>query len=102
MQIERFTNQDMIDVHGNMFFYREMYKGNHGDIFPRAKDLIRRGEVIDKIRFGSEQQARKLQTPYLIANISKMIVDIPTLFINRSLGKVITSLEADADEDLDI
>lgn len=102
MQIERFTNQDMIDVHGNMFFYREMYKGNHGDIFPRAKDLIRRGEVIDKIRFGSEQQARKLQTPYLIANISKMIVDIPTLFINRSLGKVITSLEADTDEDLDI
>ena len=102
MQIERFTNQDMIDVHGNMFLYREMYKGNHGDIFPRAKDLIRRGEVIDKIRFGSEQQARKLQTPYLIANISKMIVDIPTLFINRSLGKVITSLEADADEDLDI
>lgn len=102
MQIERFTNQDMIDVHGNMFFYREMYKGNHGDIFPRAKDLIRRGEVIDKIRFGSEQQARKLQTPYLIANISKMIVDIPTLFINRSLGKVVTSLEVDADEDLDI
>ena len=50
MQIERFTNQDMIDVHGNMFFYREMYKGNHGEIFPRAKDLIRRGEVIDKIR----------------------------------------------------
>src|SRR5699024_8806017 len=99
MQIERFTNQDMIDVHGNMFFYREMYKGNHGDIFPRAKDLIRRGEVIDKIRYGSEQQARKLQTPYLIANISKMIVDIPTLFINRSLGKVVTSLQTEQFED---
>ena len=99
MQIERFTNQDMIDVHGNMFFYREMYKGNHGDIFPRAKDLIRRGEVIDKIRYGSEQQARKLQTPYLIANISKMIVDIPTLFINRSLGKAITNLQTEQFED---
>ena len=104
MQIERFTNQDMIDVHGNMFFYREMYKGNHGEIFPRAKDLIRRGEVIDKIRYGGEQQALKLQTPYLVANISKMIVDIPTLFINRSLGKVVTSLkneQFDDEDDLD-
>lgn len=98
MLLESFSNNDITDVHGDMFFYRKMYRGNHAEIFERAKDLVEKGEAVDAIRFGSQSRASKLQTPYIVANVSKMIVDIPTTFINRSLGDVVTAINKDIED----
>ena len=98
MLLETFSNQDIIDVHGDMFFYRSMYRGEHAKIFERAKDLVDKGEAVDAIRFGSQSRASKLQTPYIVANVSKMIVDIPSTFINRSLGDIVTTVNKEYDD----
>lgn len=98
MLLETFSNQDIIDVHGDMFFYRSMYRGDHAKIFERAKDLVEKGEAVDAIRFGSQRRASKLQTPYIVANVSKMIVDIPSTFINRSLGDIVTTVNKEYDD----
>lgn len=65
MLLETFSNTDITDVHGDMFFYRKMYRGNHAEIFERAKDLVEKGEAVDAIRFGSQRRASILQTPYI-------------------------------------
>ncbi|MGW7932830.1 hypothetical protein ACWEWU_14510 [Staphylococcus xylosus] len=108
MKLESFTKDDMLKIHGNMYLYRNLYKGSHSEVFPRAKNLIETGEIIDRIKYG-DSKAINIQTPYLIVNVAKMIVDIPSLFIRRSLGTMKTNYEAlkdssdsiEEDEDID-
>ncbi|MGW7932317.1 hypothetical protein ACWEWU_11720 [Staphylococcus xylosus] len=92
MKLESFTKEDMLKIHGNMYLYRDLYNGKHSTLFGRAKELIQQGEIIDRIEHG-ESKAINVQTPYIVANICKLIVDIPTLFINRSLGNMKTNYE---------
>lgn len=96
-EITRFTHDDIVETHGDMYMYRNLYNGLHELVFPRAEDKVKRGEMMARIEHGGNQAA-KLQTPYIIANISKMIVDIPTLFINRSIGKVVTTISEEYED----
>src|SRR5699024_11420217 len=60
------------------------------DVCSSDLDLINRGEIIDFLEHG-EQVATNVRTPYLIANISKIICDVPALLISRSIGDVLTN-----------
>ncbi len=67
------------------------------EVFPRAKQLIRQGEIIGRINHGS-MNSSDMKVPYVIANVSKMIVDVPAMFINRSLGNVLTTKQKEFEE----
>ncbi|NKD48190.1 hypothetical protein [Mammaliicoccus sciuri] len=99
--LKSFTQEEITETHGDMFLYRDLYDGRHSKLFDRAKALIEQGEIIDRIEYG-DVKAQNVQTPYIVVNISKMIVDIPTLFITRSMGKLQTNYpinEIEDDED---
>ncbi|WP_239733127.1 hypothetical protein [Mammaliicoccus sp. J-M41] len=100
-ELKSFTQEEITEIHGDMFLYRDLYDGRHSKLFDRAKAMIEQGEIIDRIEYG-DVKAQNVQTPYIVVNISKMIVDIPTLFITRSMGKLQTNYpinEIENDED---
>lgn len=100
-ELKSFTQEEITETHGDMFLYRDLYDGRHSKLFDRAKALIEQGEIIDRIEYG-DVKAQNVRTPYIVVNISKMIVDIPTLFITRSMGKLQTNYpinEIEDDED---
>lgn len=91
LEWKHFDKQTIVDVHGDMYYYRDLYEGNHHKIFPRAQHLIEQGEIIDVYSTKDEMVNRNVRTPYLMANISRMIVDVPTTFATRSIGQVKTN-----------
>lgn len=97
-ELKSFTQDEITETHGDMFLYRDLYDGRHSKLFDRAKALIDQGEIIDRIEYG-DVKAKNVQTPYIVVNISKMIVDIPTLFITRSMGKLQTNYPINEIED---
>lgn len=95
--MENFKKSDIEKVHGDVEFYRNLYEGKHSQIFERAKNLVEKGEITDRIQYG-EARAKNIRTPYIVANVSKVIVDIPTLFISRSLGELKTNYPTSLEE----
>ncbi len=91
---DKFDEQTIKDTHENIYFYRDLYEGDHAKLFSRARDLIEKGEIIDSLVEGPKK-AQNVQTPYIIANIPKIIAEIPAMFISRSIGAITTSLSAD-------
>ncbi|UAK17566.1 hypothetical protein [Sporolactobacillus terrae] len=83
--------------HGHVWFYRDLYEGKHADLFPRAKNLIDKGEITDQIMRG-RHYAQNVQTPYIIANISKLIPEIPAMLVSRSIGKISSSIHSDSEQ----
>lgn len=86
----KFDKEVIKEKHDDMYFYRDLYDGKHASIFPRAKELISKGEIIDILQYG-EYNAKNVMTPYLMLNICKIIVDTPSLLISRGIGKVKTN-----------
>lgn len=91
LEWKQFDKQTIVEVHGDMYYYRDLYEGNHHELFPRAQHLIQQGEIIDVYSTKDEMVNKNVRTPYLMANISKMIVDVPTTFATRSIGQVKTN-----------
>ncbi|UOB21504.1 hypothetical protein [Macrococcus armenti] len=87
---KKFDKDFIKNKHDDMYFYRDLYDGKHANIFPRAKELISKGEIIDILQYG-EYNAKNVMTPYLMLNICKIIVDTPSLLISRGIGKVKTN-----------
>lgn len=95
----KWNKKIVTDIHGNVYFYRDLYDGNHSELFPRAKRLIETGEIIDNIIEGA-RVAQNVQTPYIMANVCKIIPEIPAMLVARSIGQVkssITSTQAQND-----
>lgn len=84
------TDKTIKSKHGNIKRYRQLYLGEHSQMFQRAKELIEKGEITDQIAYG-HSKAKQVQTPYLVANVSKMIVDIPATLVSRAVGKATSS-----------
>ncbi len=98
---KKFDESVIEKTHGKIHFYRDLYEGNHSKLFSRAKELIEKGEIVDVIIYGT-QKSQNVKTPYIIANISKLIPEIPAMLVSRSIGNIQTSIssdEYDAEED---
>jgi len=64
---QMFGKQTIKDVHGDMFYYRDLYEGRHHEIFPRAINLIDRGEIVDVYADKKGNQSPKnVRTPYIM------------------------------------
>lgn len=91
---KKFDKDVITKVHDDMYYYRKLYKGRHAELFPRAIHLIEKGEIVDNLRHG-EHRGKNVTTPYLMLNVCKMIVDVPTLLITRSIGQMKTNFPAE-------
>lgn len=91
---EKFDAEVIKKTHGDIFYYRDLYEGKHSEIFPRAKELIEKGEITDNIMYGT-QRAQNVQTPYIVANVCKLIPEIPAMLVSRSIGNIVSSLSVD-------
>src|SRR5690606_19737933 len=94
---KQFDRSTIEKTHGRLYFYRDLYEGNHSTLFSRARDLIKKGEIVDNLLEGPVQ-AQNVQTPYVIANVSKLIPEIPAMLVSRSIGRLGTSLKKDANQ----
>ncbi|OAK70087.1 hypothetical protein [Lederbergia galactosidilytica] len=90
----KFDEEVIKKTHGKIYFYRDLYEGNHANLFSRAKDLIEKGEIVDEIIYGT-QKSQNVKTPYIIANISKLIPEIPAMLVSRSIGNIQTSISSE-------
>jgi len=88
--LKAFSKKQMMELHGDMWLYRDLYKGKHANHFNRAKQLIEKGEIVDYLE-GGKREAVNVRTPYLVVNISRIICDIPALLISRSLDDIKTN-----------
>ena len=91
---EKWNEKIVKEKHGDLYFYRDLYEGKHSKLFPRAQKLIENGDVIDVIERG-KADAKNVQTPYIVANVSKLVPEIPATLISRTIGKITTSLDND-------
>lgn len=88
-----------------MGYYRDLYEGNHENIFPRAQQLaqeasITKAEIRNKRirahrRYLSKQPAKTAQTHYVMVNFSSTIAELPADLINRALGNISADSETD-------
>lgn len=88
----KFDDKIEQSVHDDLHFYRRLYHGEHSDVFQRAIDLKKNGEIIDQAQ-GGQLHAQRVQVPYIMANLSKIIPEIPATFVSRSIGKVKTAFD---------
>lgn len=86
-----------------MLYYRSLYDGDHADIFPRAKMVgaDRRTKWRRKSLKEWEQTHETIQSnhPYIVANFSCLVAEVPADLINRALGNV--SADVEEGEELD-
>lgn len=94
---QRFDKEFMIEQHGDFYYYRDLYNGDHSKLFPRAINLIEKGEIVENLRYGANK-GKNVTTPYIMANVCKWIVDTPTNFIVRAIGDVRTNFPADKEQ----
>lgn len=86
-----FGRETIKAIHGDMYYFRDLYEGNHHEIFPRAVNLIKRGEIVDVYADDKGGSPKNVRTPYIMFNISKIIADIPAMFVSRSIGQFKTN-----------
>jgi hypothetical protein len=83
-----FSDKVIKEQHGEVSFYRDLYFGNHGKLFPRAEELIKNGELVDNLYSGMTKNPHgNVRTPYLIANACKIVCKVPAAMVSRAVGK---------------
>lgn len=87
-RFKKFNKQTIIDTHGDMYLYRDLYSYRHAQHSERAQDLIRNGEIIDYIENGKEKAMANTKTPYLVLNVCRPIVDIPASYVSGTIGTI--------------
>lgn len=89
-------NEEVVkEIHGDVYIHRKLYKGgnNHIELSPRIKGLIDSNEAYNPYKPDQEIPAN-VKTPILVANVSKLIAEVPAMFVSRSIGDVKTSIES--------
>lgn len=87
----KFDKRIIKQVHDDMYYYRALYEGRHHELFPRAVNLIEQGEIIDVYSTQNEIASKNVRTPYLMINISRVIIDLPSMLVARTLNAIKTN-----------
>ena len=87
----KFDKEIIKQVHDDMYYYRALYEGRHHELFPRAINLIEQGEIIDVYSTQNQVASKNVRTPYLMINISRVIVDLPSMLVARTLNGIKTN-----------
>jgi hypothetical protein len=86
-----------------MLYYRDLYEGNHENIFPRAQQLAEQSQQISKPKVSRARRRyyRGLTTKntglaqyhYVVVNFASVIAELPADLINRALGNISADTE---------
>lgn len=87
----KFDKRIIKQVHDDMYYYRALYEGRHHELFPRAINLIEQGEIIDVYSTQNEIASKNVRTPYLMINISRVIIDLSSMLVARTLNAIKTN-----------
>ena len=86
---KEYSDKFVQEIHGNVKLYRDLYYGRHGEVFERAENLIKNGELTDNIANGMSRNPKgNVRTPYIIANACKVICKVPATMVSRAVGKM--------------
>lgn len=87
------------NAHGNVYYYRSLYSGDHAKLFPRAVNLAKNGEVVSELVQLEQGLTNKGSgVPYIVANVSKLIPEIPAMLVSRSIGRAYPANDIKYDE----
>jgi hypothetical protein len=88
-----------------MQYYRDLYDGNHENIFPRAQELANQTQQITKPKISrarrryykgyASQNKGLAQYHYVVVNFAPVIAELPADLLNRSLGNISADSETD-------
>lgn len=102
---QKFPPEPFDEDYEFMHYYRDLYEGNHKDIFPRATQIATQGTTSQyklkraNYRYSKSLKARiESQTPtghYVVVNLSSAIAELPADLINRALGNISADEEDD-------
>ncbi|MDW0113775.1 phage portal protein [Sporosarcina saromensis] len=90
----------------NMHYYRDLYEGNHKEIFPRAQQIVEQSQQSARTRLRNadrrqivrkKSKAETTLNNYVVVNFSSAIAELPADLINRSLGNISADEEKDKD-----
>lgn len=86
---KKWSDEIVNEHHKNIYYYRDLYEGNHVELFPRARKLKKDGEIVsDLIAASDKSLIRKGQVPYIVANVSALIAEIPAMLVSRAIGRI--------------
>lgn len=90
-----------------MQYYRDLYEGNHENIFPRAQELAKEGQITKSdlyksrrryYKYNAERLAANLSTHhYIVVNFASVIAELPPDLLNKALGNISADTEKDSD-----
>jgi hypothetical protein len=100
IQWEKWDKGVIRSKHGDVYFYRDLYEGKHVNLFPRAKALVDQGEIIGDLMERSITGRSGGKTPYIVANVSKLIPEIPAMLVSRSIGRVYPANDMDYTDEI--
>ena len=91
---EKYNEEVVKAVHDDVYYHRDLYEGNHAKLFERAQKLIETGELTDKTYEKQGPGGDNVKIPYVVANISKLIAEVPAMLVSRSIGQVKSSIDS--------
>lgn len=94
IKYDKFDETFIENKHGRIYYFRDLYLGKHAKIFKRAAALIEEGELVANL-MTNQKEVPFTQTPYIVANFTKLIAEVPAILVSRSIGKIDTAQEAD-------
>ncbi|MCU9614093.1 phage portal protein [Caldibacillus lycopersici] len=101
---QKFPPPPFDDQLENILYFRELYEGNHENIFDITslnQDAIATKKELRKVPYYSrprvEQKVKALESNirYVVVNFSAVIAELPADLINRSLGNISADTEND-------
>lgn len=100
---EKFPPPPFADEVEQMLYYRDLYEGNHENIFPRAQQLAEQSQQVTKPKISrqrkkyyrglSAQDNKLAQYHYVVVNFASVIAELPADLINRALGNISADTE---------
>lgn len=84
-----------------IYYFRDLYDGNHENIFPRAAELAKETQVTRYLKRPRKAYLRKkieekaAMHHYVVVNFSSVVAELPADLINRSLGNISADTEKD-------
>jgi hypothetical protein len=95
-----------VDVE-QMQYFRDLYDGNHENIFPRAQELAKQSQQITKPKMSrarkryykgyASQNKGLAQYHYVVVNFAPVIAELPADLLNRALGNISADTENNKD-----
>lgn len=81
-----------------MIYFRNLYEGNHAEIFPRAQTLVKTER---HLTFKPSGTRRKRYVPrttttanqYVVVNFASLVAEVPADLINRAIGNISADTE---------